>query len=118
MIMSGTPPQLAERPLSRDDDRAPLLEIDDLRVTFDRRGTRPTKAADGVSYAVRPGEIVGVVGESGSGKSVTSLAIMGLLPDRGVSVSGSVRYGGRDLLTLPDAQLAALRGKDLSMVFQ
>lgn len=102
----------------RDSDSPALLEIDDLHVTFQRRGGRATRAVDGVSYEVRPGEIVGVVGESGSGKSVTALAVMGLLPRRGVRVSGSVRYEGRDLLRLSDGQLAGLRGRDLSMVFQ
>ena len=67
-------------------------------VTFTRRGARPTTAVDGVSYAVKPGEIVGIVGESGSGKSVTSLAVMGLLPNRGVQVSGEALYRGRNLL--------------------
>src|SRR4051812_4838833 len=109
---------LSTRPGPGAEDREPLLEIDDLHVTFQRRGGRPTRAVDGVSYTVRPGEIVGVVGESGSGKSVTSLAIMGLLPPRGVRVEGSIRYGGRDLLRLSDGQLARLRGQDLSMVFQ
>jgi peptide/nickel transport system ATP-binding protein len=109
---------LSARPTGVAEDREPLLEIDDLHVTFQRRGGQPTRAVDGVSYSVRPGEIVGVVGESGSGKSVTSLAIMGLLPRRGVQVQGSIRYAGRDLLRLSDGQLARLRGQDLSMVFQ
>jgi peptide/nickel transport system ATP-binding protein len=104
--------------LVRNADREPLLEIDDLRVIFQRKGGRATRAVDGVSYEVRPGEIVGVVGESGSGKSVTALAVMGLLPARGVRVSGSVRYNGQDLLTLSDNRMSALRGRELSMVFQ
>ena len=62
-------------PVNRDEV---LLEIKNLSVTFSRKGTRSTRAVDGVSYAVKPGEVVGVVGESGSGKSVTSLAIMRL----------------------------------------
>ncbi len=52
-------------------------------------------AVDGVSFEVRPGQVVGIVGECGSGKSVTSLAVMGLLPSRGVQVSGQIRYRGR-----------------------
>jgi peptide/nickel transport system ATP-binding protein len=99
-------------------DQRALLEIEDLHVTFQRKNGPVTRAVDGVSYEVRAGEIVGVVGESGSGKSVTSLAVMGLLPRRGVRVSGSVRYDGRDLLSLSGGQLAGLRGRDLSMVFQ
>ena len=97
--------------------RSPLLEIDNLSVTFKRRGSQ-TRAVDGVSYGVAPGEIVGVVGESGSGKSVTVLALMGLLPDRGVEVTGQVRYNGRDLLSLTDSAMAKLRGSEIAMVFQ
>jgi peptide/nickel transport system ATP-binding protein len=59
---------------------APVLEVTDLAVTFTRRGEQSTRAVDGVSFAVAPGETIGLVGESGCGKSVTSLAIMGLLP--------------------------------------
>lgn len=102
-------------PVNRDEV---LLEIKDLHVSFVRRGGRTTRAVDGVSYAVRPGEIVGVVGESGSGKSVTALAVMGLLPRRGVQVSGQALYRGRDLLALSARELANLRGRDLAMVFQ
>jgi peptide/nickel transport system ATP-binding protein len=97
--------------------RQPLLEIDNLSVTFHRRNSE-TRAVDGVSYSVAPGEIVGVVGESGSGKSVTVLALMGLLPNRGVQVTGQVRYGGRDLLALSDKAMAKLRGSEIAMVFQ
>ena len=97
--------------------REPLLEIDNLSVTFRRRRS-VTRAVDGVSYSVAPGEIVGVVGESGSGKSVTVLALMGLLPDRGVEVTGQVRYAGRDLLSLGDSAMAKLRGREIAMVFQ
>ncbi|MFZ5870789.1 MAG: ABC transporter ATP-binding protein [Actinomycetota bacterium] len=95
-----------------------LLEVRDLTVTFGGRGRRPFRAVDGVSFSVRPGEVVGLVGESGSGKSVTSLAVMGLLPRRGVEVGGSVRFEGRELLGLPPAALADMRGRDMAMVFQ
>jgi peptide/nickel transport system ATP-binding protein len=96
----------------------PLLEVRDLRVAFQRRGEAPTVAVDGVSFEVEPGQVVGLVGESGCGKSVTSLAIMRLLPARGVQVSGSVLMDGEDLLTLSPAQMRDRRGRDLSMVFQ
>lgn len=95
-----------------------LLSIKDLTVEFTRRGKKPTKAVDGVSFDVRPGEIVGVVGESGSGKSVTSLAVMGLLPQRGAKISGQVLFDGQNLLELSEGQLAKRRGEDLAMVFQ
>ncbi|WP_206051504.1 ABC transporter ATP-binding protein [Nocardioides ferulae] len=96
----------------------PLLSVRDLSVTFTGRGRRPVRAVDQVSFDIRPGEHVGLVGESGSGKSVTSLAIIGLLPRRGVQVSGAVRYGGRDLTDLGREQLAHLRGREIAMVFQ
>ncbi|HST65544.1 MAG TPA: ABC transporter ATP-binding protein [Mycobacteriales bacterium] len=95
-----------------------LLEVDDLTVTFSRRGRRDVNAVDGVSFAVDAGETLGLVGESGSGKSVTSLAIMGLLPRRGAKVGGHVRFEGRQLLTLRQDDLRDLRGKDIAMVFQ
>ncbi|WP_432565235.1 ABC transporter ATP-binding protein [Kineococcus sp. SYSU DK003] len=95
-----------------------LLEVEDLRVRFSRKGGPTTTAVDGVSFSVDAGEVVGLVGESGCGKSVTSLAVMGLLPTRGTEVSGSVRFDGTDLLTLSPGQLAQRRGRDLAMVFQ
>jgi peptide/nickel transport system ATP-binding protein len=97
---------------------APLLEVRDLRVAFRRRGEPDTVAVDGVSFDVAPGQVVGLVGESGCGKSVTSMAVMRLLPQRGVQVTGSVKLDGEDLLTLSDAKMRERRGRDLSMVFQ
>lgn len=96
----------------------PVLRVQDLRVQFVRRGTAPVRAVDGVDFEVARGEVIGIVGESGSGKSVTSMAIMGLLPDRGVQVSGVADYRGENLLTMPARQLARLRGDDLAMIFQ
>ncbi|MEJ2852789.1 MULTISPECIES: ABC transporter ATP-binding protein [unclassified Saccharothrix] len=95
-----------------------LLEVRDLRVVFQRRGTEPFAAVDGVSFDVDPGQTVGLVGESGCGKSVTSLAIMGLLPARGNKVTGSVKFEGTDLLTLSNREMRDRRGRDLGMVFQ
>ena len=94
-----------------------LLEVEDLRVQFSRAG-RTTTAVDGVSFSVGAGEVVGLVGESGCGKSVTSLAVMGLLPERGTTVTGSVRFEGTELLTMSPGALARRRGRDLAMVFQ
>jgi peptide/nickel transport system ATP-binding protein len=96
----------------------PLLQVRDLRVAFSRRGEPDTVAVDGVSFDVAAGQVVGLVGESGCGKSVTSMAIMRLLPQRGVQVTGSVKLNGEELLTLPDARMRERRGRDLSMVFQ
>jgi peptide/nickel transport system ATP-binding protein len=95
-----------------------LLTVEDLAVTFTRRGRRDVRAVDGVSFTVGAGETVGLVGESGCGKSVSSLAIMGLLPKRGVRIEGTVDFDGRNLLTMSDEQLRDIRGRDIAMVFQ
>ena len=105
-------------PVSRADTGGPLLDVQDLSVLFTRRGQAPVHAVDEVSFSVSAGEHVGLVGESGSGKSVTSLAIMGLLPPRGAEVHGTVSYAGQDLLAMPAKQRNALRGRDIAMVFQ
>ena len=97
---------------------APLLEVEDLSVVFRRRGVEPFAAVDGVSFTVHPGQTLGLVGESGCGKSVTSLAIMGLLPRRGVEVHGSVRFEGTDLLRLSPGEMRDRRGRDIGMIFQ
>jgi peptide/nickel transport system ATP-binding protein len=96
----------------------PLLAVRDLRVTFGRRGEEPFRAVDGVSFDVRPGQTVGLVGESGCGKSVTSLAIMGLLPTRGNTVEGSAVFDGEDLLSLSATQMRDRRGSEIAMIFQ
>ncbi len=93
---------------------SPLLELDDLRVDF---GRRRVPAVRGISLSLEPGQRLGLIGESGSGKSVTALAIMGLLPDN-AHLRGGVRWRGVDLVGRRDAQLASLRGHDMSMVFQ
>jgi peptide/nickel transport system ATP-binding protein len=85
---------------------------------FTRRGTEPFAAVDGVSFTVQPGQTIGLVGESGCGKSVTSLAIMGLLPARGTTVTGSVMFEDTDLLKLSPGQLRDRRGRDIGMIFQ
>ncbi len=95
-----------------------MLDVRDLEVVFTRKGRRDVRAVDGVTFSVDAGETLGLVGESGSGKSVTSLAIMGLLPRRGARTGGSVTFDGRSLLRLKQDELRDLRGKDLAMVFQ
>jgi peptide/nickel transport system ATP-binding protein len=105
-------------PVSHATAGGPLLDVQDLSVRFTRRGQAPVHAVDEVTFSVSAGEHVGLVGESGSGKSVTSLAIMGLLPRRGAEVNGSVSYAGQDLLAMPARQRNALRGRDIAMVFQ
>ncbi|MFD0782895.1 ABC transporter ATP-binding protein [Micromonospora azadirachtae] len=95
-----------------------LLDVRDLSVVFQRRGERPFTAVDKVSFTVEPGQTVGLVGESGCGKSVTSLAIMGLLPKRGNKVSGEVLFDGTDLLKLRRDDMRDRRGRDIGMIFQ
>jgi oligopeptide transport system ATP-binding protein len=96
----------------------PILEINDLHVEF-RTDAGVVRAVDGVSFAVGAGETLGIVGESGSGKSVTSLAIMGLVPRPPGHVSGGpVLFQRRDLLTFSQRQLAEVRGNRIAMIFQ
>jgi peptide/nickel transport system ATP-binding protein len=99
-------------------DAGPLIEIENLRVIFHGDNGRTTHAVDQVDLSVARGATLGIVGESGSGKSVTSLAVMGLLPKSSAEVSGSVRFDGFDLLDVPDQTLRDLRGNRLAMIFQ
>jgi oligopeptide transport system ATP-binding protein len=97
--------------------REPLLSVEDLRVQFwTSRGT--VHAVNGISFDVAPGDTLGIVGESGCGKSVTSLALLGILPRAGKVVGGSARFAGRDLVGLSDAELRRVRGKEIAMIFQ
>ena len=94
----------------------PVLEVEDLSIGFEGRH-EGVDIVDGLSFAVRPGEVVGLVGESGSGKSLTSLAVMGLLP-KGARVRGEIRYGARNLLTLGATRRRGLMGREIAMVYQ
>ena len=95
----------------------PLLDVQDLRVEFPTpRGS--VRAADGVSFSVSPGEIVGLVGESGCGKSVTTLALLRLVRPPGRIAAGRVLFKGRDLTTLPEPDMRLLRGGEIAMIFQ
>ena len=99
-------------------EQPPLLEVRDLTVTFDT-DDGAVQAVDRVSYTVRRGQALGIVGESGSGKSVSSLTVMGLTRFAGnARVSGQVLFEGRDLLGADDEELRALRGGEMSMIFQ
>ena len=97
---------------------APLLSIRNLRTWFDE-DERVVKAVDGVSFELGRGETLGIVGESGSGKSVTSLSIMRLVPSPpGRIVSGGIELDGVDLLSLSAAEMRAVRGRRIAMIFQ
>src|SRR3954469_23390904 len=93
------------------------LDVRDLAVYLQTLDGEVQAVRD-VSFTVAAGEIVGLVGESGSGKSVTALALMGLLPPGLSRTTGSALLGGRDLLALRPAELAKVRGRDISMIFQ
>jgi oligopeptide/dipeptide ABC transporter ATP-binding protein len=98
-------------------NRQPLLTVEDLRVQFwTSRGT--VHAVNGISFDVAPGDTLGIVGESGCGKSVTSLAILGILPRAGKIMSGTATFGDRDLFRLSDRELRRIRGRDIAMIFQ
>ncbi len=96
---------------------APLLEVENLATHFFTRAG-VVRAVDGVSFSVRPGQVVGLVGESGSGKSVTGYSLLGLVDPPGRVVGGSIRFEGQDLVTLPPDRLRTIRGRRISMVFQ
>jgi peptide/nickel transport system ATP-binding protein len=97
---------------------APVLEVAGLTTVFFTRQGLLT-AVDGVSFSLRRGETLAVVGESGCGKSMTALSLLRLVPDPpGRIVAGSVRLDGRDLLRLDAAEMRAVRGNEISMIFQ
>jgi peptide/nickel transport system ATP-binding protein len=96
----------------------PLLEVSDLHVAFEAGDGRMTQAVAGVSFSIAPGKILGIVGESGCGKSVTSLAIMRLLPAKNARISGNVTFEGRNLPDLPETAMRRLRGDRIAMIFQ
>jgi peptide/nickel transport system ATP-binding protein len=95
----------------------PLLEVKGLKTYFYTEDG-VVQAINGVDFAIRPGEVMGLVGESGSGKSVTSLSIMRLLPASGKIVDGEIRFDSRDLVQVPEETMVRMRGDDLSMIFQ
>jgi peptide/nickel transport system ATP-binding protein len=94
-----------------------LLDVRGLRTWFPTHAG-DVKAVDGVSFALRKGQVLGLVGESGSGKSVTGFSIMGLLEPPGRVVEGQVWFNGTDLVGLDGEQLRQLRGKKIAMIFQ
>ena len=95
----------------------PLLQVENLQTHF---GTIDgvVRAVEGLSFHIDPGETLAVVGESGCGKSVTSMSILRLIAEPPGRIAGSIRFLGRELLTLPEAEMRKLRGNDISMIFQ
>ena len=92
-----------------------ILDVRSLRVEFPtRRG--PLTALDGISFAIAPGEVLGVVGESGAGKSITGLAIIGLLEPPGRIAAGEVRLEGRRIDNLPPEAMRQLRGRKIGVI--
>ena len=97
---------------------APVLQVKDLHVEF-HTDDGIVRAVGGVSFGVEAGKTLGIVGESGSGKSVTNLAVMGLVPQPpGRVTGGTAHYDGRDLLRMSLADISAIRGNRLAMIFQ
>ncbi len=113
--LSGLQPEPVRRAQA---DRGRLLDVEDLHVEF-RTHDGVAKVINGVSYHVDAGETLAVLGESGSGKSVTAQAIMGILDTPpGFVTGGSIRFRGRDLLTMPAGERRSLRGAAMAMIFQ
>ncbi|MET7371952.1 dipeptide/oligopeptide/nickel ABC transporter permease/ATP-binding protein [Micromonospora arida] len=97
-------------------DGEPVLEVRNLSIGFEGRHSG-VDIVDDLTFDIRPGEVLGLVGESGSGKSLTSLAVMGLLP-QGARVRGEVRFAGTDLLKVSTKRRRALMGREIAMVYQ
>jgi peptide/nickel transport system ATP-binding protein len=95
----------------------PLLEVENLQTHF-RTPDGIVRAVDGVSFQVDAGETLAIVGESGCGKSVTAMSILRLIAEPPGKIAGSIRYNGRNLLDVPEAEMRRIRGNDISMVFQ
>ena len=98
-------------------DGEPILQVTNLQTHF---GTVDgvVRAVEGLSFHINAGETVGIVGESGCGKSVTSMSILRLIQEPPGRIAGSIRFQGRELLTLPETEMRKLRGDEISMIFQ
>jgi peptide/nickel transport system ATP-binding protein len=94
-----------------------LLEVENLQTHF-RTPDGINRAVDGVTFHVAAGETLAVVGESGCGKSVTAMSLLRLIPEPPGKIAGSIRFQGKDLLALSDKEMRAIRGNDISMIFQ
>ena len=105
-----------DRLVYEDTGEDPVLEVKNLSIAFPEQHGE-VNIVDGVSFSVRPGETMGLVGESGCGKSISSMAVMGLLPPS-ARISGEILFKGRNILEMTPAEHNALRGHEMSMVYQ
>jgi oligopeptide/dipeptide ABC transporter ATP-binding protein len=101
-----------------DDSSKHLLQVRELTVTYFPADDDPVRALDGVSLDICPGEVVGILGESGCGKSTLANALLKMLPQQAKCESGSILFRGSDLLNLPERNLRAIRGQEISLIPQ
>ncbi|RKK05336.1 ATP-binding cassette domain-containing protein [Pseudoroseomonas wenyumeiae] len=94
-----------------------LLEVENLQTHF-ATADGVNRAVDGLTFSVEAGETVAIVGESGCGKSVTSMSILRLIPEPPGKIAGAIRFNGKDLLKLSEREMRAIRGNEISMIFQ
>src|SRR5882757_8647514 len=99
------------------DAAEPILEVKNLHTWF-FTDTGVVRAVDGVSFSLQPGETLGIVGESGSGKSVTAKSIIRLLDEPARIAGGTIRFRGKDMVHLSEAEIRDIRGAEIAMVFQ
>jgi peptide/nickel transport system ATP-binding protein len=95
----------------------PVLEIENLQTHF-RTADGINRAVDGLTLKIETGQTLAVVGESGCGKSVTAMSVLRLLSDPPARIAGSIRFMGRDLLAMSEAQMREIRGNEIAMIFQ
>src|SRR5690606_5047945 len=99
------------------EEKEVLLSVRDLEISFGNK-KESVEVVHAVSFDVLKGEVLGIVGESGSGKSVTSLGIMGLLPNHNTKITGSINFETTSLTSLDTKELQKIRGREISMIFQ
>jgi oligopeptide/dipeptide ABC transporter ATP-binding protein len=114
--MLSTPASNSSASSAADPGR-PLLDVQDLRVHF-LTGAGAVRAVDGIDYSIGRKETLGLVGESGSGKTISSLALLRLVPRPAKVMGGRVHFEGRDLFSMPEKEMNSVRGKRIAMVFQ